>query len=121
MQQHIDVGDRVRLSSGYETPPRWLSGQAFVDATVERWLGEDDPPACLARLDRPLTVRETEAGQASRTTGNFVVLKLRFPSEGWKGEAIVEVALCETDPSVAWSPESSGRVVETAAWCRQVG
>jgi hypothetical protein len=90
-------------------------GDSFIDCIVERWLGDDHPKACLVRLDAPLTVSTTDAGQATKTTGLFVVLRLRYPGDGWTAEGIVEVALCDDDSSNAWNPEFEGTVVETHA------
>jgi hypothetical protein len=110
----VAVGDRLRLWDGYTLPPPWLSGRPFVDGTVERWFGDDRRPACLVRLDATLTVRQSREGQARETIGGFVVLTLRMPNR-WEHRGVVQIALCDDDPSDAWTAEGAGVVVETHA------
>ena len=57
----------------------------------------------------------TDAGRTTKATGAFVVLRLRYPDDGWAAKGIVQLALCDDDPSDAWNPESEGTIVETHA------
>jgi hypothetical protein len=52
MSENLSVGDRLRLSSGYDMDPPWLQGQQHRTATITRFIsGQNDAPAIVARLD----------------------------------------------------------------------
>ncbi len=79
----IDVGDRVSIIGGYDFEPAWLAGGVSVAGTVLKWIpGQNETPACVLRLDEPLTAEGDVRGKRAVLTGSHVVLELRATNFG---------------------------------------
>jgi len=105
----LKVGDKVRLSGGYEMEPKWLVGESFYTGTViEFILGQNKTSAAVVKLDRDITFDDT--------TGDIVILKLRYEGAEWKRSETVHVELCSFVPEAAtWESRKQGRWIESHA------
>jgi hypothetical protein len=111
------VGDRVAVSGGYEYEPEWLGGRAEVTGEVVQWIpGQNAQPACVVRLDEPLTAAGDVRGTRQSRTGSYLVLELRYVGQQWESTGTVHVELCETEPEEkAWADRQAGAWVESHA------
>lgn len=109
MASALAIGDRVRLGGGYDFELRWLAGRPGHSGVVLAFIpGQNEPPAAVVRLDAPLTVAET--------TGEVVVLELRYVGADWKETETVHVELCDFMPEpVASKVRRHGKWVESHA------
>lgn len=104
-----EVGSRVVIRGGYDLQPHWLNGADRFSGTIERFIpGQNAEPAMLVRLDSPLSV--------DGTTGDVLVLELRFVGQRWDTKGIVHLELCDFDPEPkAWQDRRQGRWIESHA------
>jgi len=105
----LNVGDKIRLSGGYDMEPKWLAGKNFHSGTVTEFIpGQNQTPAAVVKLDAPITFDET--------TGDIVVLELRYEGAKWAEKEIVHVELCNFIPEPAsWKFRKQGKWVESHA------
>src|SRR5579872_2266387 len=91
MSEELAVGDRLRLSGGYDWDPQWLREQQYRMATITRFIpGQNDAPAVVAHLDAPISI--------DQITGQVVVLELRSKGASWDGANTVHIELCDFEP-----------------------
>lgn len=109
MAAALSIGDRIRIAGGYEYEPRWLNGKPGYLGTVERFIpGQNATPAAVVKLDAPITVEGT--------TGDILVLELRYVGANWEAKETVHVELCDFSPEPkAWSQRQQGKWVESHA------
>lgn len=92
-------GTRITVGGGYAFEPEWLAGREHVTGRVEKWIpGQNSEPACVVRLDAPLTASGLVHGKREQRTGTFLVLELRYDGQEWDPSGTVHVELCETEP-----------------------
>jgi hypothetical protein len=110
----LHVGDRVRLSGGYDMEPNWLHGQSSYLGILTGFIpGQSDTPAAVVKLDESITVIEL--------TGNILVLELRYVGAEWRTRATVHVELCDFIPEPkSWKYRRQGKWVESHATCMLV-
>ncbi len=111
------AGTPVTVSGGYDFKPEWLAGTPQVTGHVEKWIpGQNAEPACVVRLDRPLTATGLVHGRRENRTGQFLVLELRHTGQAWEQAGTVHVELCEHEPDgKAWANREVGAWVESHA------
>jgi len=114
MPQALSVGDRLRLSGGYDYEPRWLpNGQSYFGTLVAFIPGQNAIPAAVVQLDRPINVDEV--------IGEVLVLELRYKGAMWKETETVHVELCPFFPeSRSWQHREKGKWVESHATYHRV-
>ena len=107
----LKVGDKVRLSGGYDMEPKWLAGENCYTGTVtvtEFILGQNKSPAAVVKLDHEITFDDT--------IGSIVILELRYEGAKWKKSETVHVELCNFVPEAAtWKSRKQGKWVESHA------
>lgn len=115
MARRLKVGDRVKLSGGYDFEPSWLGGIAYYRGVVSAFIpGQDEAPAAVVRLDHTIT--------AKGTTGEIVVLELRYVGQDWESTGTVHVELCDFLPEEKpWQQRRQGKWVESHATYKRVG
>ena len=98
----IVVGDRVRISGGYDVEPVWLHGELFYTGTICSFIpGQNSTPALVVELDHPIKV--------DAVTGRTVVLELRYEDAVWTEENVVHVELCDFVPEAKpWQHRRQG-------------
>ena len=108
----LTIGDRVRLSGGYDPEPSWLKGQSAYTGTVLSFIpGQNAAPAAVVQLDHMLEV--------DTTSGAIAILELRYANKEWTDENVVQVELCDFIPAAKPWP-SRRRWVESNATCSRV-
>ncbi len=91
--------DSSLVSAGYDFEPEWLAGRNQVQGRVLKWIpGQNDKPACVVRLDEPLTATGDVRGTREQRTGEFLVLELRYAGQPWEESGTVHLELCEVEP-----------------------
>jgi hypothetical protein len=110
----LRVGDRVRLSGGYNMEPNWLqSGTEFFGEVSAFIPGQNEHPAAVIELDSPISV--------DGATGTILVLELRYKGASWGARNIVHLELCDFVPEPkAWRHRKQGKWVESNATCMRV-
>jgi hypothetical protein len=109
MNEDLTVGDRLRLSGGYDRDPQWLQGQQHRMATITRFIpGQNDAPAMVAHLDAPIAI--------DQITGQVVVLELRYKGASWDRTNTVHIELCDFEPEEnTWKDRRRGKWIESHA------
>ena len=73
------VGGRISVGGGYDYQPEWLGGSAAFVGRVVKWIpGQNGSPACVVRLDEPITATGDVRGKRESRTGSYLVLSLRY-------------------------------------------
>jgi len=105
----LNFGDRIRLSGGYEMEPRWLAGKDCYFGTVVEFIpGQNQTPATVVKLDEPIIFNDT--------TGDIVILELRYEGAKWGKKGTVHIELCNFVPEAAsWKSRKQGKWVESHA------
>ncbi len=105
----LRIGNRLKLSGGYDMDPKWLGGgTGYLGKVIAFIPGQDEQPAVVVRLEHPITVEGI--------TGDIVVLELRFVGAAWKEIGTVHVELCDFVPAVAtWKGRKQGKWIESHA------
>lgn len=105
----MHVGDRVRLSGGYDAEPEWLCGETGHLGQVTRFIpGQNEEPAAVVMLERRMVT--------GSVAGEIVVLELRYAGEKWESKGIVHVELCDFEPDDRrWQDRRQGTWVESHA------
>jgi len=105
----LEVGNRVRLSGGYETYPKWLKGKRFYEGDCVAFIqGQNSELAAVVRLDEPFEV--------DGLTGDVAVLELRYVGATWSASGVVHIELCSFTPEdKPWEERSKGLWVESNA------
>lgn len=114
MNGGLQLGDRVRLSGGYDMEPAWLSGLPFILGTVTSFIpGQNISPAAVIELDAPIKV--------GGITGSTLVLELRCKGAAWALTETVHVELCDFSPEPKrWQERRRGKWVESHATYRRI-
>ncbi len=120
MTDGCKIGDRVRLSGGFEARPVWMGGQSAFDGTIVRFVpGTHEPRAAVIRLDTPISLTDVRNGKT--VSGDVLVLELRFFGAEWKDSETVQVELRNTLPERKPADERShGLWVESHAIYRVI-
>ncbi|WP_036490920.1 MULTISPECIES: hypothetical protein [Nocardioides] len=107
----------MAINGGYDFQPQWLGGMHQVTGQIEKWIpGQDTQPACVVRLNEPLTATGDVRGKREQRTGVFVVLELRYIGQKWESSGNVHVELCDTEPDDnTWAERDVGAWVESHA------
>ena len=64
------IGGRVTVTGGYDFEPEWLGQRSEVTGEVVKWIpGQNAQPACVVRLDAPLTASGDVNGARRLRTG----------------------------------------------------
>ncbi|HEY3301856.1 MAG TPA: hypothetical protein VGJ90_13880 [Methylophilaceae bacterium] len=105
----LKVGDRIRLSGGYDMEPKWLAGNdCYFGAIIEFILGQNQTPAAVVKLDQPIIFDDT--------TSDIVILELRYEGSKWSKKETVHIELCDFMPQAAsWKSRKQGNWVESHA------
>jgi hypothetical protein len=105
----LKVGDRIRLSGGYDMEPKWLAGNdCYFGAITEFIPGQNQTPAAVVKLDHAITFDDT--------TGDIVILELRYEGAKWMEKETVHIELCDFVPEAAsWKSRKRGKWVESHA------
>ena len=105
----LSVGDRIRLSGGYDFEPKWLQGKSELFGMAVKFIpGQNENPAAVIELDEPISVDGIE--------GRTVVLELRFLGATWGTTETVHIELCDFVPEdKAWQQRRQGKWVESHA------
>ena len=108
-KQKLCVGDRIKLSGGYDMDPKWLCGKAECFGELIRFIpGQNSKPAAVVKLDNPITV--------DHCTGYIIVLELRYEESSWSVTDTVHIELCDFEPeSKSWKERKQGLWVESNA------
>ena len=99
----------VKLWGGYDYEPEWIKGKEFISGRVHGFIpSQNSSPAMVVALDAPLT--------SKGTTGDIVILELRFVGAQWKGEQTVHIELCDFIPeNKSWKNRRQGTWIESHA------
>lgn len=89
--------------------PQWLCGRNEHIGTVIRFMpGQNEDPAAVIKLDSPITVEGT--------TGDIIILELRYVGAKWKDRETVHIELCDFEPEPKpWKERKQGKWVESHA------
>jgi hypothetical protein len=114
MEKELEVGNRVKLSGGYDYEPRWLSGAQFYLGSVTAFIpGQNQESAAVVALDAPIDIEGV--------VGNTVVLELRYVGQEWAESGTVHVELCDFEPEPKrWQERQQGKWVESNATYERV-
>jgi len=110
-------GTPITVGGGYDFEPEWLGALHQVTGHVLKWIpGQNTQPACVVRLDEPLTATGDVRGRRQERTGMFLVLEVRYVGQEWERSGTVHVELCETEPEdKPWADREVGAWVESHA------
>ena len=108
-------GTPIAVGGGYDFEPEWLRGKQLVTGHVEKWIpGQNSQPACVVRLDEPLTAIGDVRGRREERTGLFLVLEVRSVGQEWDPSGTVHIELCEAEPDEkAWEEREEGAWIES--------
>lgn len=97
MAEECKIGDRVRLSGGFEPRPVWMGGQQSFEGKIVRFVpGTHEPLAAVVRLDTPISLTDVRNGKM--VSGDVLVLELRFFGAQWKDSETVQIELRDSLP-----------------------
>ena len=86
----LKVGDKVRLSGGYDGPT-WINGSVFIDGEVVGFIKKNpDTKLTVVHLERTIKAKSVE--------GDYLVLSLRYVGAKWIRSEIVHVELFDSLP-----------------------
>lgn len=105
----LKIGDRIRLTDGYEMNPKWLSGQDCYSGTIATFIpGQNQNLAVVRKLEQTITF--------DNIIGDILILELRYVGATWTNTGTVHVELCNFMPEpVAWKYRKQGKWVESHA------
>ena len=105
----LEVGSRVRLSGGYERFPSWLKGEhSYLGECIAFIEGQNTMPAAVVKLDKAI--------EFDGTSGDIVVLELRYVEASWAASGVVHIELCSFTPEDRhWKERRKGVWVESNA------
>lgn len=111
----VEIGDRLKVTGGYEYDPNWLKGKDGCVGTVIRflWEGDDRRKKLVLDLGEDFTTCEFK--------GRYLILFLRDSGDHWEDEGVVHVVVGNSIPKdvesigVAADPSSGFKWVEAAA------
>lgn len=109
ISDRLEVGSRVRLSGGYERFPRWLKGEHSHDGECIAFIeGQNTRPAAVVKLDKAI--------EFDGTSGDIVVLELRYADASWAASGVVHIELCSFTPEDRhWKERRKGVWIESNA------
>jgi hypothetical protein len=89
--------------------PKWLGGKDCYFGLIAEFIpGQNQNPAAVVKLDHQITFDET--------TGDIVILELRYKGAKWGRKETVHVELCNFVPeSASWESRKQGKWVESHA------
>lgn len=120
-RRSLSVGDRVRVSGGYDMDPKWLvvSRSGYVGTVVDFIPGQNDQRAAVVALDEELVLPEGAGAAHGPVRGMFLVLTLGHLGTDWVTPSPrVHVELCEAQPGRKTPSERAhGSWVESHATC----
>lgn len=105
----LRVGDRIRLSGGYDANPSWLGSRISIDGEVLNFIADEPSPSAIVRLDEPLSTENL--------TSNTVGLRLRYQGARWTRSEIVHVELLPDSPGASGSGERGNWIESHASYC----
>jgi len=113
----VNVGDRLRVSGGYDMEPEWLAGLSAVQGLVVKWIPSGNAaPACVLELDVALTATGLLRSRRETVTGTHLVLAQRYAEAPWTHTGTVHVELCDFVPDdQPWGARRAGAWVESHA------
>jgi hypothetical protein len=121
----LQVGDRVRVSGGYDMDPKWLAAnREGYEGTVVAFIpGQNEQSAAVVHLDEELTLPEGAGAAHESVHGSHLVLELGHVGTDWSTPTPrVHVELCDGPPEPrAWSDRPQGAWVESHATYRKLG
>jgi hypothetical protein len=111
----VEIGDRLKVTGGYEYDPNWLKGKEGCIGTVIRflWEGDDRRKKLVLDLGEEFTTCEFK--------GRYLILFLRGDEDHWEDEGVVYVVVGNSIPKdvesigVAADPKTGFKWVEAAA------
>lgn len=120
MPKPLGIGDRIRVSGGYDMYPAWLAahGSGYVGEVVEFIPGRNKPAAAVVALDDELVLPNgAGAVEGQLVRGHFLVLELGHVGADWgTSRPRIHVELCEERPPAArWQDRRQGAWVESHA------
>lgn len=112
-----ETGRRIRIRGAFDRGRPGPGGPNTLHGTIDSWMpGQNVQPACLVRLDAPITAEGDVRGEWRSVTGEYVVLELRYTGQVWEGTGTVHVELCAERPlPLGWAERSPGAWVEGQA------
>lgn len=91
LRRPLRVGDRIRLSGGYDIPPPWLGGRDSITGHVVAFAETDvSRPAAVVKLDEVITFEELNS--------DIVMLYLRYKDGRWGAGDVVHLELWRQMP-----------------------
>jgi hypothetical protein len=106
----LTVGDRVRVSGGYDYQPDWLAGGTGYTGTVVAFIpGQNEREAAVVRFDEKLVLADAE--------GQYAVLELGHVGSSWAtAQPRIHIELCDFEPAARrWQDRRQGAWVESHA------
>jgi hypothetical protein len=94
----LHVGNRIRLSGGYDAHPTWLGARKTIDGEVLDFVANEAVQSAIVRLDEIITAKDL--------TSKIVRLSLRYQGARWSSSEIVHVELLPDMPTVGASTGS---------------
>ena len=115
MHSTLAIGDRVRLSGGYDMDPAWLGVSSAHEGEVVEFIpGQNESDAAVVQLDARLST--------PKASGSIVVLELRYEGHSWGREGTVHIELCDFMPEATrWQDRRQGVWVESHAQYERIG
>jgi len=94
----VDLGDGIRVFGSMGTEADWTWGRGSVAGVVAGWYPRSGRmPACLVKLAEALPLSEPEA-HLGPTTGQYLVLRLRYKDTEWGNQGVVHVEVFSVQP-----------------------
>ncbi len=110
-RKSLEVGDKIELFGGYDYDPLYLENPASSNriGKVTRFIkGQNDELAAVVKLENSIS------GKSS--TGNVLVLELRWEGQNWLTTGPVHIELCNFEPEdKPWKERVKGEWMEAAA------
>ena len=108
LSPRLRVGDRVRLSGGYEHEPKWLGARNAIDGEVLRFVARGgSKESAIVKLSTTLS--------ADGISYDHVALDLRFKGAHWGKREVVHVEVLDQLPDLNQQSNVRGKWVESHA------
>ena len=110
----LKVNDRIWLSGGYDPEPKWLGHSQGYYGTVESFIpGQNRESAVMVKLDNKITVENT--------TGDILIMELRWEGAKWGDKGFVHLELCDFVPDrKPWKDRKQGKWIESHASYKKI-
>jgi hypothetical protein len=110
----MNIGDKLRLSGGYDMNPRWLQARNEYYATVVAFLENNKKSSSTEKLSALIEFDEFVTFEGM--TGKFGLLDLRYVGQAWENSGSVHVFLLkEKINSIQARNEETSRWMESHA------